>query len=87
VRKHHPTDAIKKQPINDRREWLEQVIRLPNKLRSRRFSNVARTEERQQGEQNPIGDANTAVVKVLKPPSKIETCSRDQAEQQLAVPS
>jgi regulator of protease activity HflC (stomatin/prohibitin superfamily) len=84
VRNIIPPDAIK-QPINDREVAREQIFKFTEQIKVAQSSAQLATQEETANQNKSIGDANTAVVKVVKTAEQNRDVAVTEAEQRLAV--
>ena len=84
VRNIIPPDAIK-QPINDREVAREQIFKFTEQIKVAQSSAQLATQEETATQNKSIGDANTAVVKVVKTSEQNRDVAVTEAEQRLAV--
>jgi regulator of protease activity HflC (stomatin/prohibitin superfamily) len=84
VRNIIPPDAIK-QPINDREIAREQIIKFEQQIKVAESQAQLVTQEETANQNKAIGDANTAVVKVVKQAEQQRDVAITQAQQRLAV--
>jgi regulator of protease activity HflC (stomatin/prohibitin superfamily) len=84
VRNIIPPDAIK-QPINDREIAREQIIKYNEQIKVAQSQAQLATQEETATQNQLIGDANTAVVKVVKTAEQNRDVSVTEAQQRLAV--
>jgi regulator of protease activity HflC (stomatin/prohibitin superfamily) len=84
VRDIVPPDAIK-QPINEREIAREQIIQYEQQIKVAESQALLATQEEMANQNKDIGDANTAVVKVVKAAEQEHDVAVTEAEQRLAV--
>jgi len=84
VRNIIPPDAIK-QPINDREVAREQIIQFEQQIKVAESQAQLATQEETANQNKAIGDANTAVVKVVKAAEQDRDVAVTEAQQRLAV--
>jgi regulator of protease activity HflC (stomatin/prohibitin superfamily) len=84
VRNIIPPDAIK-QPINDREIAREQIIQYEQQIKVAQSQALLATQEETANQNKAIGDANTAVVKVVKAAEQQRDVAVTEAQQRLAV--
>jgi regulator of protease activity HflC (stomatin/prohibitin superfamily) len=84
VRNIIPPDAIK-QPINEREVAREKIIQFEQQIKVAESQALLATQEETATQNKAIGDANTAVVKVIKTAEQQRDVAVTQAQQRLAV--
>jgi regulator of protease activity HflC (stomatin/prohibitin superfamily) len=84
VRNIVPPDAIK-QPINDREVAVEQILQYDQQIKVAQSQATLATQQELAEQNKAIGDANTAVVKVVKAAEQDRDVAVTEAEQRLAV--
>ena len=84
VRNIVPPDAIK-QPINDREVAREQILQYDQQVKVAQSQATLATQQELAEQNKAIGDANTAVVKVVKAAEQDRDVAVTEAQQRLAV--
>ncbi len=84
VRNIVPPDAIK-EPINDREVAREQILQYDQEIKVAQSQATLATQQELANQNKAIGDANTAVVKVVKAAEQDRDVAVTGAQQRLAV--
>ena len=84
VRNIIPPEAIK-QPINDREVAREQILQYDQQIKVAQSAATLATQQEMAAQAKSIGDANTAVVTVVKAAEQDRDVAVTQAKQRLAV--
>ena len=84
VRNIVPPDAIK-QPINDREVAREQILQYDQQVKVAQSQTTLATQQEMAVQNKAIGDANAAVVKVVKAAEQERDVAVTEAKQRLAV--
>ena len=84
VRNIVPPDAIK-NPINEREVAREQILQYQQQIKVAQSQAELATQQEMANQNKDIGDANTAVVKVVKSAEQDRDVALTEAQQRLAV--